>query len=357
MLDDPTQVGPTAFISGGTLQAGFQDAKRGQPDNEFVQKMQAEGFDYIEVWSCTPLDVLRYRKLLSNTFGDATDLNIIECTDSVVDVRSAWTAHSKEANYTASDMPTTGEFTYNKMHDKFVLKEFANLYGSSISTFKSACYAFDFMDSIEAYQEFRELYDGRADDLNPACKDVGVILANCMSYLKILETFKDSMSLDALKVFALEGCALMWVNDKAVDPLPDGCQFAFGRQRAEFMNAVLRIKMFGSTALKAEVRAQQLASRVVESGSNKRRRLATADTKKVMQRLQAEPDFSMDAVGTDVGQRPAESLDLLKNTVFKPVTSLRKTDINSVIVAKCVQACLVFCFYKKVDILINTLQS
>ena len=69
-----------SFNSGGTLGGGIVDGAIENPNNEYVKELK-DGVDVIELYPETPDDVMKYRKSMSNKFGDAQDANPIELLD------------------------------------------------------------------------------------------------------------------------------------------------------------------------------------------------------------------------------------------------------------------------------------
>ena len=84
----------------------------------YCQRLLAVDIDFIELYPDSPPDVCKYRKLMSNKFGDSQDVNVVECLDECPEVRAHWDSFRDENRITASRCATRGEFTYAKQHEK-----------------------------------------------------------------------------------------------------------------------------------------------------------------------------------------------------------------------------------------------
>jgi len=170
------------YISGGTLTRSFEDARLQAPNNPFVLKLLDDGLDIIELHPYTPLDACKYRKLTSNTFGDNGAANVIELLDEVPDTKSSWKVFYKSSRMeTVSDLgslPVDGNFTYQKMHDRYILVAFGSLYQNDIELYKDAVFVRSYFDSLDCYDQYRDIYDNRSDDLAAESKDCKTIMKN-----------------------------------------------------------------------------------------------------------------------------------------------------------------------------------
>ena len=77
-----------SYVSGGTLTKSIANAAKRFPLNPYVIAIRDQKVEIILINKRAPDDVCKYRKLLSNKFGDVQDVNIIEMLDEPPAVRA-----------------------------------------------------------------------------------------------------------------------------------------------------------------------------------------------------------------------------------------------------------------------------
>ena len=70
----------------------------------------------------TPLDVLQWVKREHNAWHLGSALTIIEQYEMVPEAEASWKNHCKEERITVKACPRSGEFRYEKLYEKHVLK-------------------------------------------------------------------------------------------------------------------------------------------------------------------------------------------------------------------------------------------
>ena len=114
--------GKNYLIGGGTLIESIYVAEKMDPQNQFILELTAKGIPHcLKLTVRTPLDALVHVKEQPNKFQAGSAVTFTEVVEHAQAVEVLWKANRKQEGIAASSCPTTGENSYAKIYERFVL--------------------------------------------------------------------------------------------------------------------------------------------------------------------------------------------------------------------------------------------
>ena len=112
----------------------------------------------------SPLDVCNYRKNHSNQFHESgAGINHCEALDTVPDATASWDAYAAKLTTKVADFPQQGPFSYTKVHEKHIMGESQEVFGSP-DGYRAARAVHTGLTALGAHADYMEDYGDLADD-------------------------------------------------------------------------------------------------------------------------------------------------------------------------------------------------